>query len=264
MLGNINHVSVFAVHVRTFLIHICGGWGREVVYLWPCSLGNLGSPIRDQTKVLSSENSANHWTTRDSHICVSIRCVDTFPLCWWWWCSATKSCLTLCDPMDCSTPGLPVHHQLLELAQTHAHWVGDAIQPSHPLSSPSPPAFSLSQHQGLFQWVGSVHQVAKILKHFQNLSPMNFLWSQRELLKSDFAVNCRLQVTLYSSRNLHDPSSLPANLKLVTTRLHTSLSSTSVERNKTPFILVSAVSCFCFFFKYSKQFNFLKLIFKKI
>ena len=62
-------------------------------------------------------------------------------------CSVAQSCLTLCNPMDCSTPGLPVHHQLPEFTQTHAHWVGDAIQPSHPLSSPSPPAFNLSQHQ---------------------------------------------------------------------------------------------------------------------
>ena len=62
-----------------------------------------------------------------------------------------QSCLTLCDPMNCSTPGLPVHHQLPELAQTHVCRVGDAIQPSHPLSSPSPPAFNLSQHQGLFK-----------------------------------------------------------------------------------------------------------------
>ena len=70
----------------------------------------------------------------------------------------------LCDPMDCSAPGFPIHHQLLELAQIHVRWVGDATQPFHPLSSPSPPAFNLSQHQGLFQWVGSLHQVAKILK----------------------------------------------------------------------------------------------------
>ena len=62
----------------------------------------------------------------------------------------TQSCPTLCDPMDCSTPVFPVHHQLLELTQTHIHQVGDAIQPSHPLSSPSPPAFNLYQHQGLF------------------------------------------------------------------------------------------------------------------
>ena len=67
-----------------------------------------------------------------------------------WFSSIAQSCPTLCDPMDCSMPGLPVHHQLRELAQTHVHWVSDAIQPSHPLLSPSPPAFSLSQHQGLF------------------------------------------------------------------------------------------------------------------
>ena len=65
--------------------------------------------------------------------------------------SVAQSCLTLCDPMDCSTPGLPVHHQLPELAQTHVHRVSDAIQPSHPLSSPSPPTFNLFQHQGLFK-----------------------------------------------------------------------------------------------------------------
>ena len=66
--------------------------------------------------------------------------------------SLTLSCLTLCDPMDCSTPGLPVHHQHPESTQTHVYRVGDAIQPSHPLSSPSPPILNLSQHQGLFQW----------------------------------------------------------------------------------------------------------------
>ena len=65
--------------------------------------------------------------------------------------SVTQPCLTLCDPMDCSTPGLPVHHQLPESTQTHVHRVSDAIQPSHPLLSPSPPAFNLSQHQGLFK-----------------------------------------------------------------------------------------------------------------
>ena len=70
----------------------------------------------------------------------------------------------LCNPMDCSTPGFPVHHQLLELAQTHVHRVGDAIQPSHPLSSPSSPALNLSQHQGLCQQVSSSHQVAKVLE----------------------------------------------------------------------------------------------------
>ena len=78
--------------------------------------------------------------------------------------SVAQSCLTLCDPMDCSMPGLPVHHQFLDFTQTNAHRVSDAIQPSHPLSSSSPPAFNLSQHQGLFQWVSSSHQVAKGLE----------------------------------------------------------------------------------------------------
>ena len=78
--------------------------------------------------------------------------------------SVAHSCPTLCNPMDCSTPGFPVHHHLSELALTHVHRVGDAIKPSHPLSSPSPPTFNLSQHQGLFQWVGSLHQVAKVLE----------------------------------------------------------------------------------------------------
>ena len=76
--------------------------------------------------------------------------------------------------MDCSTPGLPFHHQLPELAHTHVHWVGDAIQPSHPLLSPSPPTFSLSQHQGVFQWVSSLHQVARVLE-FQ-LQHLSFQW----------------------------------------------------------------------------------------
>ena len=77
--------------------------------------------------------------------------------------SVTQSCPTLCDPMNCSTPGIPVHHQLPESTQTYVHWVGDAIQQSHLLSFPSLPALNLSQHQNLFQWVGSSHQVAKIL-----------------------------------------------------------------------------------------------------
>ena len=93
----------------------------------------------------------------------------------------TQLCLTLCDPMDCSTPGLPVHHQLPEPTQTHVHWVSDVIQPSHPLLSPSPLTFNLSQHQGLFQWVSSSHQVAKIWEFqpqhqsFQWIFRMDFL-----------------------------------------------------------------------------------------
>ena len=78
--------------------------------------------------------------------------------------SVTQSCLTLCDPMDHSMPDLPVHHQLSKFIQTHVHWVCDVFQPSHPLLSPYPPAFNLSQHQGLFKWVSSSHQVAKVLE----------------------------------------------------------------------------------------------------
>ena len=92
--------------------------------------------------------------------------------------SVAQSCLTLCDPMNHSTPGLPVHHQLPELPQTHVHGVGDAIQPFHPLLSSSPPAFSLSQHQGLFQWASSSHQVAKVLE----LQLQSFQW----IFRTDF------------------------------------------------------------------------------
>ena len=82
-------------------------------------------------------------------------------------CSVAQLCLTLCDPMPgrvCSMPGFPVLHYFPEFAQTHVHWVDDSIQPSHPLLSLSPPAFNPSQHQGLSQWIGSLHQVAKVLE----------------------------------------------------------------------------------------------------
>ena len=101
---------------------------------------------------------------------------DEFPL----FSSVTQLCPTLCEPIDSGMPGFPVHHQLPELAQTHFHQVSDAIQPSHPLSSPSPPAFNLSQHQGLFQWVSSLHQVAKVLE-FQ-LQHQSFQW----IFRTDF------------------------------------------------------------------------------
>ena len=84
------------------------------------------------------------------------------------------SCIWLCDPMDCSSPGLSILHCLLEFPQIHVRWVSDAIQPSHPLLSPSPPALNLSQHQGLFQWVGSSHQVAKVWE--LQLQHQSFQW----------------------------------------------------------------------------------------
>ena len=100
--------------------------------------------------------------------------------------SGAQSCPTLCDPTDCSTPGFPVRYQLPEVAQTHIHWVGDATQPSHPLSSPSPPALSLSQHQGRFQWVSSSHQVVKVLE-FQ-LQHLSFQWTFRTDFLYDWLV----------------------------------------------------------------------------
>ena len=83
--------------------------------------------------------------------------------------SSRQSCLTLCNPRDSLMPGLPVRHQLPEFTQTHVHYVSDANQPSHPLMCPSPPALNLSQHQGLFKWVSSLHQVDKVLEfHIQH------------------------------------------------------------------------------------------------
>ena len=108
--------------------------------------------------------------------------------------SVTKLCLTPCDPTNCSTPGLPVHHQLMESPQTHVHWVSDAIQTSHPLSSPSPPALNLSQHQGLFQWVRSSHQVAKVLE--LQLQCRSLQW----ILRVEFPLQLTGLISLQSKR----------------------------------------------------------------
>ena len=115
---------------------------------------------------------------------VWILCCPCFPginSTWsWYCCSVAKSCPTLCDSMNCSMPGFPVLHYLLEFAQTHVHWIGDTIQPSHPLSAPFPPALDLSQHQGLFQWISSSHQVVKVLE--LQLQHQSFQW----IFRTDF------------------------------------------------------------------------------
>ena len=143
------------------------------------------------SKLLSSLSTwkVNHLTLLDlcSSFCKTkgfIVKIPNIPFSWtkgWWQVfsstglccrSVAKLCLTHCDLMDCSMPGFPVLHYLLEFVQTHVHWVDDALQPSHPLSFPSP-ALCLSQYQGLFQWVGSWHQRAKVLKVQQQFLPVN-------------------------------------------------------------------------------------------
>ena len=120
-----------------------------------------------------------------------------------------QSCLTLCDPMDCNTLGLPVHHQLLEFTQTQVHWVGDAIQPSHPLSSPFPPTFDLSQHQGLFKWVSTSHQVGKVLE--SQLQHQSFQWIFLISFRMDWLDLLAVQGTLKSLLQHH--SSKASNLQ---------------------------------------------------
>ena len=131
----------------------------------PSSRGS--SPPRDQTSISCTAGEFfNHWATWEAQKEVMANKFSSVQFS-----SVAQLCPTLCDPMNCSTPGLPVHHQLPEFTQTHVHRVGDAVQPSHPLSSPSPPAFNLSQHQGLFKWVSSSHHVAKVLElQLQNQS----------------------------------------------------------------------------------------------
>ena len=135
-------------------------WGFRIKIMPPCPLATRSVPF-----IL-------YFTKVCINFVLLLSMFDQFRLVTW-------SCPTLCDPMDWSMPGFPVHHQLLELAQTHVHQVSDAIQPSHPLSPPSP-AFNLSQHQSLFQWVGSSHQVAKVLE--LQLQHQSFQW----IFRTDF------------------------------------------------------------------------------
>ena len=127
--------------------------------------------------------------------------------------SVAQSRLTLCHPMDGSTPGLPIHHQLLEFTQTHVHWIGDAIQPCHPLPSSPPPAFGLSQHQGLFKWVSSSHQLAKVLE-FQ-LQHQSFQWALRLLsFRMDWLDLLVVQGTLKSLLQHHSSKASILRLSL--------------------------------------------------
>ena len=132
---------------------------------------------------MGSKRTGHSWVTKHStahHKLWGIKSISVFftlsycsiHLVWVWkWKRKSVRCVWLCDPTDCSTPGFLVPHHLLELALTHVHWVSGAIQPSHPLLPHSPLTFSLSQHQGLFQWVGSSHQAAKYWSFSFSISP---------------------------------------------------------------------------------------------
>ena len=143
-------------NVHTQCVWCVGFWKWNcVICEWPVSLSEFGESLN---KIFKSQK-GNHRSV-----------ISSF----------AQSCPTLCNPMDCNSPGLPVHHQLPELAQTHVHTVSESIQPFPPLLSPSPHTFNLSQHQGLFQWVSSLHQVAEGLE-FQ-LQNQSFQW----IFRTDF------------------------------------------------------------------------------
>ena len=136
-----------------------------------------------------------------------INCVNQFS-------SVAQSCLTLYNLMECSMPGFPVHHKLPEFASTHVHQVSDAIQPSHPLLSCSSPAFNLSQHQGLFKWVGSSHHVAKAVEFqlqyqfFQWIFRTDFLWDCSVLFEH-WTLNIELVCSPCSPRDSQESSPTP-------------------------------------------------------
>ena len=149
----------------------------SVPHLGPCSLTPLSSlrPVGPGQKSHPPNTLGLSWW-----IWEKLALSFDFYLLEWVFSSVAQLCPTLCNPMDCRPPGFSVHHQLLEFTQTHVHWVSDAIQPSHPLSSPSPPAFNLAQHQIFFKWVSSSHQVAKVWE-FQ-LQHQSLQW----IFRSDF------------------------------------------------------------------------------
>ena len=141
--------------------------------------------------------------------------------------SVAQLCPTLCDPMNRSMPGLPVHRQLPEFIHTHVHWVSDAIQPSHPLLSPSPPALNPSQHQGVFQWVSSSHEVAEVLE-FQ-LQHQSFQWTRRTDILQNGLVGSPC-----SSRDSQESSSTPQfkSINSSVLSLHHSPTRTSIRDHR--------------------------------
>ena len=150
-----------------FLILICHGIQSSIgIHRGLFSGGNDGLVIYLKAAKYTVSGSCYHWWAWDTISTPQRQSI--------FFCSVAQSCPTLWDPIDCSMPSFPVHCQLLDFTQTHVHWVSDAIQPSHPLSSPSLPAFNLSQHQGHFQWVSPSHQVVKVLE--LQLQHQSFQW----------------------------------------------------------------------------------------
>ena len=138
------------------LVKVCLSLASKTVSRKPCAIG-LAKLFQSYSVKASALSTLGKFSLQSSHCC-----------------SVANSCLTLCNPMNCSMPGSPVLHYLLEFAQIYIHWVSDSIHPSHPLLPPSPFAFNLSQHPGLFQWIGSSHQVAKVLE--LQLQHQSFQW----------------------------------------------------------------------------------------
>ena len=158
-------------HTLPFLGQV-GGWVHvhAHVYFYPSYLTQDGNPYCFLNFWLCHYHFDHRFCLFQHNVIQAMQVYDCVFRCH----SVTTLCLTLCDPMNCSTPGFPVLHYLPEFAQTLVHWASDAIQPSHPLSPASPPALNLSQHRGLFQWVDSLHQVTKILELL--LQHQSFQW----------------------------------------------------------------------------------------
>ena len=157
--------------------------------------------------------------------------------------SVAQSCPTLCSPIDCSTPGFPVLHQLPESTQTHVHWVGDAIQPSHPLPSPSPPVFNLSQHQGLFKWVSSSHQVDKVLE-FQ-LQHQSFQWNPGLIsFRMDWLDLLAVQGTL---KSLHQRHSSKASILWCSAFFIVQISAFFIVQLSHPYMTIGKIMCFTYY-----------------
>ena len=155
---SLNHVQLFMTPWTVACqAHLSTGFSQQEYWTWLpfSSSGNLSNPGIKPMSPASPALGGRFFTTVPPGMPIRSLSVQ--------FSSVDQSCPALWDPMNCSTPGLPVHHQLPEFTQTHVHRVGDAIQPSHSLSSPSPAAPNPSQHQSLFQWVNSSHEVAKVL-----------------------------------------------------------------------------------------------------